>query len=299
MALSLPPPDIVVDESGTMREDIFYKVTTEKYSLWHFLPDADKQGFTVLPPKPFAHASPDEPNWLTAHAHQWRDSLRTDMLCPAKGTPAHQRQPFVEDLQGDLFDGPAVADFVIDVTIGWLLVTSGFARLLRETTLTGYDLRPFKVIVNQSEVPKIELFHLQPCGFNCERPPHITRGENLCPFCKRSPVFCSTCGNRWFTCPNCRSQMHVTPGYQGPDDKRLLIQRNSRNGGILDGNRWDGSDFMTSHDHMYFSGRAFEWMMTIHAGPLVGIPARFCVDGMDARNRKRLAKMADSSTTVR
>ena len=297
MTVSIRSPDIVCDESGTLREDVFYKVSTDNYLAWNYLPDSDKQGFTVVPPRTAIDSFVDGPYWLTAKAHRWHDSSRVDMLCVGKQTPTHQRQPFVEQLQGDLFGGPLVADFVIDVAIGWLLVTAEFAESLRATKFTGYDLQPFKVIVDQSLVPGIKLVHLQACGLNCERPPRTVRGKNRCPSCAKSPVFCDVCGHRWFTCPKCRSEMYVTSSqYQGPIDKRLLIQPISRNGGILDGRRWDGSDFISSHDHVYFSRRAFAWMTANHAGPLVGIPARFCVDGMNAANLERVAEITDLST---
>ena len=208
------------------------------------------------------------------------------MLCTNKAAHAHQRQPFVEQLEGDLSGGRHVADFVIDVTVGWLLVTTEFARLLRATALTGYDLRTLKVNVNQSDVPDIGLFHLQGVGENCERPPRVVGVENRCPSCRSAQVVCETCGCRWFTCPSCKREMYVTPArYQGDGDKRLLIEPFSRNGGILEGHRWDGSDFITSHHHIYLSKRAFEWMMRIHVGPLIGIPARFCIDGAGGPDR--------------
>lgn len=285
---------IVTDQSGRMRKDVFYKMSASDYLNWEYLPDTEKQDLIVLHPKPTGEEDPD---WLRAETTGEKHSARRDMACIARGLPRHQRQPFVERLEGDLAGGPAVAEFVMDVSVGWFIVTAKFARLLRATDLEGYDLQPFRVLVNQSEVPDIELFHLQAIGSNCERPLKVVRRKNLCPFCEGAPVVCETCGYRWFTCQSCGREMYVTPSrYEGDGDKRLLIEPARHNRNILEGHRWDGADFVGSHGAVYFSKRALDWMMRIHAGPLVGIPARFCIDGMNAAGLERLAKITDTAT---
>lgn len=296
----IPPSHIAIDPSGTMRNDVFYRVSTCEYLTWDHLSPKERQGYTALHPRSPRRNTGYGPDWLTVHAYQHQQSTREVMLCTDHESVRHQVQPFVEHLEGDLYGGPFAGDFVIDATLGWLVVTAAFADLIRKTQLTGYDLRPFKIIVNQSVIPTVELFHLQPIGRNCERPPSVVRGENRCPHCGRARVVCETCGYRWFTCPHCNQQMYATPAsFSGAEDKRLLIEPPGCNGGILEGHRWDGTDFVGSHDHIYFSRRAFEWMTTRHVGPLLGMPARFCTDGVDAECQKAIDKVIDVSGVER
>jgi len=134
MTRSTPPLRIATEQSGKMRKDVFYQVSASDYLTWEYLPDAEKQSLIVLHPKP---TGDDDRDWLRADAFDQKDSVREDMFCTVEAFPKHQRQPFVEQLEGDLdwmmriHAGPLIASPVRFCTDG--MNAAGLEKLAKIT----------------------------------------------------------------------------------------------------------------------------------------------------------------------
>ncbi len=290
------PSNIIVDNSGDLRSDVFYAVSNLDYRYAGEIdipsPMGNKEA-VILRPK----TGGSKMDWLWADLGPPIPTSRRELLCQGNMRHPHLKRPFVRSIEGDLFGGPEIADFVFDNSCGRLLVTLALAKRLRASKLKGYILNPFTILVNQSRVANVELFLFQAVGENCERPMKPRDVPNQCPLCQRGPLVCGSCGYLWHSCPECEQQMYVTAlGHGGSDDHRLIMDSLDDRGGILEGARWDGTDFIESHQATYFSKRAFDWLASLHVGPLIGVPARFCVDGMDDSQRAAYNKVRDVAT---
>jgi hypothetical protein len=286
-------PRIRSDRSNCEESDLFYEVanwqydirTTEDERLFRISHPRSKEG-KAEPPGPFwAEVTmtrvPDKPNGL---------------FC--ESAPKHLTRSAYSEVGGDLFGRTEMAEFVIDSTYGLILVSHDFRRRLEHTRLRGYEFVPFAVVVNQSQVPEPRLFVLQGTGRNCERPLHVFGGDNLCPFCKEVFIVCDRCGWMPWDCPTCGRESHtVAKHHKGPDDKRVILDRTMNSDRIVDVSKWDGADFFASHlDKLFVTKRVWDWVVAIHAGPLMGRPARICLDAVTVEQRKWLAQAADVAT---
>jgi hypothetical protein len=85
--------------------------------------------------------------------------------------------------------------------------------------------------------------------------------------------------------------------HAGPDDLRLIVKFAYPPDLVLEGARWDGSDLISSHSNITFiSKRMFDWIVSVHAGPLMARPVKFCTDGMSHEQKRWLEEIADVST---
>lgn len=73
--------------------------------------------------------------------------------------------------------------------------------------------------------------------------------------------------------------------HKGADDRRLRLSPIPREGPILEGKDWDGSDFLRDS---FITKRALDWLLSVHAAPFVARPARVCIDGMTDKQKKWL-----------
>jgi hypothetical protein len=179
-----------------------------------------------------------------------------------------------------------------------LIVDRELALRLRMTTLRGYELLPFAIAVNQSEARNPVLNVLQSVGANCERPLRIIGAKNECPYCADGFIICESCGWTPWKCPRCRREIiTVAEDHKGAGDERALMKRLYGVERVLDLRKWDGSDFIGSHDGvMFLSKRAFDWIVAIHAGPLMARRTKVCLDGMCAEQRRWLRKVNDPAS---
>jgi hypothetical protein len=120
---------------------------------------------------------------------------------------------------------------------------------------------------------------------------------NLCPFCKESWVICKLCGFEFSRCPKCDTVCEVwINAERDPGDRRLTYEAPHPGGRVLEGRLWDGSDFIQTQHYFYVSRRAFEWFASTHAGPIWGMKARFCVDGLSQDQQRWLDEARDLQT---
>lgn len=285
---------IVSDEQGSMLDDMFYSVSNDAYSFIGDIPPLDKKRWRVIHPRHQARLV-DLPLYADASESQLSGNPGIDCLA---GAPwPHARQTFFEITGGDVFGGPTIPDFIIDSAYGLLICSKDLSLHIRRSNLSGFDLREFHIKTNQSDVAvNLSLFALQAVGVNCARPKIVT-GKNECPHCGLGKVVCPECGMIWNRCPECGHEMRTTElRHGGKSDKRLILESTDPNKEILELSRWDGADFIASHRFTYMSRRALDWLQRKHAGPLIGIPVRACIDGMNDRQRKMLRDMSENGS---
>lgn len=283
---------IVSDERGSMLDDMFYSVSNDAYSFIGDIPALDRKTWRVIDPRP--HMGIEGLSlYADASESQSTDSPGIDCLA---GTPwPHARQTFFESIGGDVFGGTIIPDFIVDSAYGLFICSEELSLRLRSSNLSGYDLRGFNIKTNQSDIAiNLSLFTLQAVGANCERPKIVT-GKNECPFCGLGNVVCPECGMIWNRCQACGNEMRTTElRHGGKADKRLVLESTDPSNEILELSRWDGADFIASHRFTYMSRRAFNWLQKKQAGPLIGIPVRACIDGMNDSQREMLRDMSEN-----
>ncbi len=184
-------------------------------------------------------------------------------------------------------DRGRLADFIENVAASWIpTVISG---TLQDSKLTGYRLGKLEPERPRDVVEGDHLHVLNFVGRNCQRPASIRRARNACPHCGAAPLVCQACGYEANPCAHCNEETITFRGlHRGAGDKRLFTDRpDGFVPRILDGKRWDGSDFIYFD---FITKRALDWLLSLHAAPFFAEPAMFCTDGMTDEQKKWLER---------
>lgn len=182
-----------------------------------------------------------------------------------------------------------LADLIYNEAAAWVhtIVSGAFAAKLKASGLNGYKLSEAEPERPKDAITGVELWVFNFTGLDCRRPASIRHAPNACPHCGNAPLVCPSCGYVANPCPRCEELAIVPRGlHTGAGDKRLIsdepkgfVPR------ILDGVRWDGSDFIYPN---FITKRALDWLLSIHAAPFFAEPVLVCVDAMTDKQRKKL-----------
>jgi len=211
--------------------------------------------------------------------------------CPVD--PAHVTADILTDTCADLYGGAECGAYICDVSLIHVIVSEPFSEQLQASGLTGFDTTALEIRENQSNLqdPRLRLMRLT--GKECQRHPTIHIPEpNACRFCGWGPVVCEACGFIASYCPNCDEDLLVSgEEHQGPADRRFKQMPLPPEGLILDGQSWDGSDFIVSRGRLGFvTNRAVEWMVSVDAAPFIAKPRRVDVKGLSKQQLEAIHK---------
>lgn len=182
----------------------------------------------------------------------------------------------------DLFSGDEgdLGDFVpLLYGLHWefLIVSERFARRLKTSPLTGYQLRPVRISDNQSSIRNPKLFWLVATGRGgVSHRLKVQGAPNLCPFCGKEPLICPACGILNGECLSCGQQAIVGPREPlTPNDRRLRSMADPPDEWVVEAKDWDGSDCfeVKQAGGFFLSNRAKEWLEATHTYPIDIKPA--------------------------
>jgi hypothetical protein len=208
--------------------------------------------------------------------------------------PLHVTEEYVTDVTYEVRTGTRLGGPFIPASHRFV-ITDEFQRQLVNSNLRGWQTEPITVRPGFSKL-KLPRFHLMRfMGRACERPLMIVNAENLCPHCRKAQIVCVDCKSIFVFCVNCGEATWTTASsHKGTADKRLIIcPPEDREPMIVDGNRWDGSDFnyVRGNEYGIISKRALNWLLSVHAAPFYATPIDFCTDGMTDQQRRWLAEV--------
>ncbi|WP_298869328.1 hypothetical protein [uncultured Gimesia sp.] len=295
------------DYSGTMKSDVFYELAVPMDSDIAELEYHKAEGWEYI-----SKCSPTELELAEEGRRAWLEcgivnSKNTKQKkCPSD--QSHVTEEYFSDLEVELWhsEDQEVLQSEFNLTRPWfemprheqaLIVTASFAEQIRQSGLTGAGFVPVKIKDPDGPAEKSipQLFALQYQGTKCLRPFRVQGAKNACPFCGHGPLICQECGFPHFSCPECNHSA-TTPKdeHKGPADKTLILSPpEQREILVLDGSRWDGSDFVyvsgnSELDTNVVSKRALDWLISIHAAPFCARPVQFCIDGMTDQQLQQL-----------
>jgi hypothetical protein len=179
------------------------------------------------------------------------------------GPPRHSFQFRFANANAIARGGRRVVEFVRGVGDGWYALSSETASQLLKSGLTGFELFPIRFDIEeyQFELP-CEFFGLNFLGRAFKRVGQVV-GLNQCVYCGQNDLYCFECGDYFLACPKCKAFVGIEV-----DDPALEFVTFSescsdayRSSGILDGDRYDGSDFFSGRTGQGLSARAVEWFL--------------------------------------
>lgn len=288
--------DIIYDESGELRSGVFFQFGVEDKDVLDWTdPDRDDAWIvSSLSPTNDELFLRGEAPWMWGEIVSGLDLYDEASVvgrCRLDCNHVTERRytgPFLIDLCG----GTRQPDFIRIPYDGAAVVEEHLAKRLKASGLKGIDLSPVEVNVNQTAGPDPTLFLLQFTGANCLRPRKVVGVPNACPFCGKDPYICPACGYEESLCSNCGNETRILASvHKGLGDKRLRMAAEPKAGTILDGTRWDGSDFFNCFGWTFVTRRAVDWLLSIHAAPFYARPVRVCVDGMTDEQLERLGRV--------
>jgi uncharacterized C2H2 Zn-finger protein len=193
------------------------------------------------------------------------------------GQPQHRFQRRIKNAEAIARGGRRVVNFVSDGGDGYHALSAATASRLIKSNLTGVELLPIQF--DLAEYPyglPCQFFGLRFVGRPCERIASIV-GENRCSQCGQPDLFCARCGNWFFKCPRCNASVRAHFDDPVADDSEWVNDDHSIRYGtphILDGDRYDGSDFIRTAWGEFVSARAIEWLLE---NGVRGFSARHCL----------------------
>lgn len=277
---------IVYDEGGTLLDGVFYEFDVP---FGEDIDDSDADDTWI-----HSRRTPSDQELLENGEDAW---MWIELLCDLENVKAkygcsvdksHVTEKYWDPFEADVLGGARLSEFIPTGSTSEIVVSAPFASRLKRTILTGFETVPVKVIVNQATLVDPMLFVLQPRGRNCLRPMKVQGAPNACPFCGRRPLICPACGYYESLCSQCGNTSAILSRvHRGEDDKRLKIAPVPQPGRVLDGAKWDGSDFINCGWY-FITRRALDWLLSIHAAPFYVRPARVCIDGMSEEQLRQL-----------
>ncbi len=185
----------------------------------------------------------------------------------------HQTDLRVEAIQVDVFGGhDPLGNFVNPTNHGFTIISPGFATRLRDSGLTGFDIRPIvKVNVDQTHSGLTRLDYLDIVGRagNGSNRLVVEGGPDTCPFCGAVPVVCPGCGEFNDPCPKCGQNTIVESKDEIVEGERRIYHGfgNQPKIFVVEERDWDGSDWFFVDGRVgnaFLSNRAKEWLEKTH-----------------------------------
>jgi len=292
--------NIVQNRSGTLVSGVFYRFETFDDNLPTLVYTKALGVLSARSPSPDELFIKGQEPWLQV-VRNWsrRGEQVVHRRCPLDKT--HNTEQYWTKATFNVIRGSRISPFIPDESghDGQHVVSGAFAERLAKSGLTGIQLEPVLEGENKTGAKDVKLFILQSLGKNCERAFKVVGAPNACPHCGRVPLFCPHCGHRELECSKCGKDAWTTRKWHtGAKDPRLITSPpEDRYPKILDGSRWDGSDFIYSREYVesFITKRALDWLLSIHAAPFYAEPTPVNIDGM---SKEQLAKLEAAKRPV-
>ncbi len=178
----------------------------------------------------------------------------------------------------------------------YYFVTTGLADCLRRSGTIGVEFGGVTQMQRKDgtlqENPPIVVLNC--VGKGCDVSGFVLSDEvkNSCPFCGKSPILCPECGQIRTPCKNCGKLFTVSADcHDGGSDARLTVEPASEALRIVDGGRWDGSDFSCNG---LITKRALDLLLRSHAGPLWYRPALLDTTGVTNAKMQQILELKEA-----
>lgn len=285
--MALGRPRIIMSQHGTLIKDLFFSIYIDDEDAIRASFAATKMGFCLKSER----RPPERSNVGTmpryCKAQVSAAILRSRERCPnlcSQG--AEHTEGFwgsggnlFDEVSGELNGGKEIGKTFI-ASDGEMIVNASFGKTLRNSRLSGFELLPFSIAINQSYFAGTPHFeYLQITGKNCLRRWRVELDQNLCPLCRQAPVYCPECGWMPVLCGKCSKPVfkefefvHEGPALPG-DEKRTSHIVEARNS--------DGADFFRfGMGQTIVSRRALVYLLNAGAAPFVVNSLWTCIDGV-------------------
>ena len=206
--------------------------------------------------------------------------------------------------------GTRVSAFVSDLAEvePMTIISQVLAGPLKQSGLVGFSLVQATIdpqhpsAISKAQVPKgLALFVLNFMGTPCERSLTVRGAPNACPFCGKGPIVCPGCWVRFIGCPHCKEQTWTTrKDHGGANDRRLIVEPPKMNESrILEGAKWDGSDFIYAPMGGFITKRCLDWLLSVHAAPFYALPALVNVEGLSPEQLAKIEAAGEPVVPIR
>jgi hypothetical protein len=206
---------------------------------------------------------------------------------------SHRRHYSYSHLDVDVFGGESETDFFFSDSDD-ILVSLELEAAIEHTSLIGARFDSVRIIVNQSDDDSPCFRWLRPAEVRCVRDfVSFVPQRNVCPFCEAGPIVCVHCGFVNRTCDACGETIVVDEREHGGDgDPRYFERRPEKIPLIIDGARWDGSDFIQGMwgPPCFVTRRVVDFLLSIDAKPFIAKPVRVDIRGCSAEQLEGLER---------
>lgn len=290
---------VVYDESGALLSGCFYRFGVQFSDDFLDLTEPDLDETWIVAKRTPTNEElrcrrPGDQTWVWVRTGgpvwdeekgEYRDVEVKWCDCPAD--PSHVTHSTYSEYELEVEGGTRVGDIVPEFSHN-VVLSASFAAKLRESGLTGFNLVRPAVVPNDDRPEEPDLRVLRSLGRGGRRSRRVVGVPNACPYCGAGPLICGACGYEEVKCPRCSNITRILSSvHKGAGDKRLRMAAEPKAGEILDGSRWDGSDFFGSS---YVTRRAVDWLLSVHAAPFYARPVRVWTDKMSDEQKKCLER---------
>ena len=202
----------------------------------------------------------------------------------------HRTEDANTDLELDITDGRVIGPVIL-CDDAFLLLRGDVTEKLRKMKPRGARIQPVSTVSARfPNLPAKTIWNLYfSGGFAYHAWEVIPPSANHCWNCGHSPIVCPECGKLTWDCPKCGKICIDRGRGQGVDvpKQSAVLDRNAPSF-VIDGKRWDGSDFFGQDFTGAVSGRGLRMLKEAGAWPLVFQPLLVKVDGMSDKQLERL-----------
>jgi len=305
-----PEPHIYLDQSGDLRAGFFYQVSFDEEM---FLPPKAGDGEVLQfrePPEELLLAQGKGGYFYTQFETGFELEFETVRGC--RVDPDHVTQSWWRDLKVMVGNGLAPPFVALTSDKIALLIRPDLLEDLRSSGLTGWQVAEVVYAFQDSTVLGTtrkpnefpEMWYFQFRGQARLRSKSFRNTKNECPHCGHGIIYCPGCRYRTPECEKCGQIASQTQtAAMRPDVKMRrgpLIEEDDKElrRGILEGEDWDGSDFIQigcgwphgpfADDRHIITKRALDWLVARHAAPLWAQPVPVDVSRMTDAQREKL-----------
>jgi hypothetical protein len=228
----------------------------------------------------------EEQGWLYG---EWSGKREHEEIRDCRSDRSHVTATRLKKVTIDLEPGKIVPDFLALTNHGFSIASSEFARKLRVSDLTGYELVDgVEICVNYGAIenPKLYIFDVSGRAGSCRRW-KVEDAPNVCPYCNKEPILCSERGWRsFFDCPRCGKRVHHGGGFLVEPDGLSLLLEEEPTKPIVEARAWDGKDLFCVRGHgggWFANRRAKAWFDRTHVIGVEFEPALLNVEGIKDR----------------
>jgi hypothetical protein len=247
--------------------------------------------------------------------------LKTEVRKDCPVDRSHITQSWWKDLKVMPSDSKRIATPVVSLT-GFEfapLIRDDLLQALKKSGLTGWKTEEVIFASQDGDElgrtskpgPYPKLWYFQFRGRGRLRSFSVRNAPNVCPFCGHGRLICPGCQWMVSRCPKCEGSPWATPqmvllaAKEGKKVPKGTLIWEGVSQGILQGEHWDGSDFIQigqgagdefgpyDGDKHIITKRALDWLLARHVMPLWAQPIPVDVSKMNKEQRKRLEAARD------